>query len=126
MKKITITYWTATAIVALLMAFSAFAYFTNPMVKQGFVHLGFPDYFRVELAIAKIIGVVLLLTPLNKRIKEWVYAGFTITFVSAFISHVASGDPVQNVVMPLLFLVPLALSYFTYHKMQTAKRPMLV
>ena len=31
------------------MVFSAVSYFTNPMVAQGFHHLGFPDYFRQEL-----------------------------------------------------------------------------
>ena len=122
MKATKITYWTSTIIIAIMMAFSAYSYFTNPVVKQGFLHLGFPDYFRVELAIAKLIGAVLLLIPLHARIKEWVYAGFTITFISAFIGHLVSGDPAQHSIMPLIFLIPLAISYFSYHKMQTANR----
>ncbi len=122
MKTTKITYWTSTAGVALMMTFSAFSYFTNPMVKEGFQHLGFPDYFRVELAMAKLIGAVLLLIPIHQRIKEWTYAGFTIIFISAFIAHSASGDPTQNIIMPVLFLIPLAMSYFTYHKIQTANR----
>jgi len=122
MKKTKITYWTSTVLLALFMGFSAFSYFANPMAKLGFRHLGFPDYFRVELALAKILGAVLLLIPANSRIKEWVYAGFTITFISAFISHTASGDPTANMVMPLIFLAPLAVSYITYHKIQATKR----
>lgn len=120
MKTTKITYWASTAIVALMMTFSAYSYFTNPMVKEGFQHLGFPDYFRVELAIAKLMGAVLLLIPIHQRIKEWAYAGFTVIFISAFIAHSASGDPTQNIIMPVIFLIPLAMSYFTYHKMQTA------
>ncbi len=118
MKTTKITYWTVTILFALLMIFSAYSYFTDPTVKEGFAHLGFPDYFRVELGIAKVIGAVLLLIPLSGNVKEWVYAGFTITFISAFIGHTVTGDPLQYAIMPLLFLIPLAISYFTYHRLQ--------
>jgi hypothetical protein len=74
MKAIKITYWISTALVALMMSFSAYAYVTNPTAKQGFQHLGYPDYFRIELAVAKLIGALVLLVPLNTRIKEWAYA----------------------------------------------------
>ena len=33
--------------------------------------LGFTDYFRAELAWAKLLGVVLLLAPVPARLKEW-------------------------------------------------------
>ena len=115
-KTIKITYWISTATVSLMMIFSAYSYFTNPEVKQGFQHLGFPDYFRVELAIAKILGAIILLAPIKGQVKEWAYAGFAFTFISAFIAHSASGDPINNRIGPVVFLVVLALSYFTYHK----------
>ncbi|MGA9649618.1 DoxX family protein [Pedobacter sp.] len=115
-KTIKITYWISTALVSLMMIFSAYSYFTSPEVKQGFQHLGFPDYFRVELAIAKILGAIILLSPIKEQVKEWAYAGFAITFISAFIAHSASGDPINNRIGPIVFLVVLALSYFTYHK----------
>lgn len=85
-------------------------------MQQAFQHLGYPDYFRVELAIAKLIGAILLIAPISSRIKEWAYAGFTIAFVSAFIAHTASGDPVNYRMMPVIFLVLLIVSYITYHK----------
>jgi hypothetical protein len=117
MKTTKITYWAATAIVSLMMVFSAYSYLANPAIAQAFHRLGFPDYFRIELAIAKLIGAVLLLAPVSARIKEWVYAGFAITFISAFIAHVSSGDPVNYKVMPILFLAILVVSYVTYHKL---------
>lgn len=122
MKTTKITYWISTSLVSLMMLFSAYSYIANPMVKEGFHHLGFPDYFRVELAIAKILGALLLLATLRTRFKEWVYAGFTIVFISAFVSHVASGDGASHFIMPLLFLIPLAVSYFAYHKMHPESR----
>jgi uncharacterized membrane protein YphA (DoxX/SURF4 family) len=116
MKTIKITYWIATAIVALMMAYSGYAYLTQEKAEQGFQHLGYPDYFRIELAFAKFIGALLLVLPLNARIKEWAYAGFTITFISAFIAHTFSGDPLSARIMPVIFLVLLTVSYVTYHK----------
>ena len=63
MKTTKIIYWATTALLALMMTFSAYSYLTQAEMKQGFEHLGFPDYFRVELAIAKVLGVVALLAP---------------------------------------------------------------
>lgn len=111
-------YWATTGIVALMMLFSAYSYLTNPeMIKAFPQHMGFPGYFRVELAIAKIIGVAALLLPLSPTVKEWAYAGFTITFVSAFIAHSAIADPIGARVFPILFLILLGLSYSSYKKL---------
>jgi hypothetical protein len=116
MKANKIFYWILTGIIALMMYFSAYSYIANPQVAQTFHHLGFPDYFRIELAILKFIGATLLLLPVYVRVKEWTYAGFSIVFVSAFIAHTASGDPTFNRIMPLIFLALLIGSYITYHK----------
>ena len=117
MKAAKIVYWISTSIVALMMIFAAYSYLTNDQVKQGFIHLGFPGYFRIELAIAKIIGAAVLLLPLHVKIKEWTYAGFAIIFVSAFIAHIASGDPASVYIMPIIFLVVLLVSYLSYLKL---------
>jgi uncharacterized membrane protein YphA (DoxX/SURF4 family) len=116
MKGIKITYWITTAIVALMMVYSAYAYLTDEKAAQGFQHLGYPGYFRVELAVLKLIGAALLLAPVAGRVKEWAYIGFAITFVSAFIAHTASGDPVNYRMMPVIFLLLLIVSYLSYHK----------
>ena len=120
MKALKITYWTTTVIVALMMTYSAYAYLTQAAILQAFQHLGFPNYFRIELAVAKLIGAVLLLIPLTARIKEWAYAGFAFTFISAFIAHTSSGDPMANRVMPIIFLAILIVSYITFHKSNSA------
>jgi putative copper export protein len=122
MKPLKITYWTTTALLVAMMTFSAYASLTQPEMKQAFAHLGFPDYFRVELSVFKLLGVVVLLAPLASRLKEWAYAGFAITFVSAFVAHAAVGDPVSNLLSPIIALVLLTVSYLTYHKRSTAVR----
>jgi uncharacterized membrane protein YphA (DoxX/SURF4 family) len=115
--KTKMTYWITTVIVALMMTYSAYAYLTQAALDQAFQHLGYPAYFRVELAIAKLLGVILLLAPVAGRIKEWTYAGFFFTFVSAFIAHSASGDPMNYRIMPLIFLALLVVSYIAYHQL---------
>jgi len=112
MKKNSIVYWATTGMVSLMMLFSAYNYFANPEIAAAFKHLGFPDYFRVELAVAKIAGALVLIIPqIPVRVKEWAYAGFGITFISAAIAHSSSGDPAKNIMMPLVFLVILIVSY---------------
>ena len=121
MKTTKILYWVLTSVFALMMIFSGFLYLTSEELKQAFVHLGFPHFFRIELGIAKLAGGVALLTPLPSRLKEWVYAGFTITLISAFITHVAMGDPASVFIMPLIFLVVLMGSYYLYHRREAVE-----
>ena len=111
-KAAGITYWIVTALFSLMMAFSAFAYLTQPMMALAFTHLGFPSYFRVELAIAKLLGVVALLAPVPGRVKEWAYAGFGITLISAVIAHSTVDGPAKAV-PPVIAAVLLATSYMT-------------
>ncbi len=112
-----IIYWATTGIVAFMMVFSAYSYLTNADMKSAFVQLGFPSYFRIELAVAKILGaIVLLISVIPNRIKEFAYFGFAITFISAFIAHTSSGDPISIAIMPVIFLGILAVSYVYYHK----------
>ncbi len=111
MKKNKIIYWSVTGIVGVMMLFSAYSYFTNPKVSEGFQFLGFPPYFRVELGIAKLIGAFVLLVPaIPRRVKEWAYAGFALTFVSAVIAHFIKGDA-AGAIMPIAFLVLLIVSW---------------
>ena len=91
-KASVIGYWVVTAIFCLQIAFTAYAQLRLPQVAEMFTHLGFPDYLRVELSWAKLLGVVLLLAPVSARLKEWAYAGFAIILASALIAHFSVGD----------------------------------
>lgn len=119
MKATKITYYITTGLMSLAMAFSTFAYLSNPALKEAFQHLGFPDYFRIELGIAKGLAAIALWLPFRLA-KETAYIGLSISFVSAFIAHVAVGDPTFNIVYPLIILAILVVSYATYHKLSNA------
>ena len=110
-------YWITTAIVCSVMVFSAINFnLRNPLgpMKGAFAHLGLPDYFRIELTVAKILGVLALLMPnVPYTIREFAYFGFGITLVSASIAHFSSGDSLMFIVDPLVFLSLLIVSYRT-------------
>ena len=116
MKIISIIYWATTALLSFAMLFSAYAYLTQPAMKQAFEHLGYPTHFRLELAVAKVLGALVLLAPVGPRLKEWAYAGFAFTFVAAFLGHTAVGDPVGERIAPLIALAVLTASYVSYHQ----------
>ena len=123
MKKIKSIYWSTTVLAMLTGASSAFMYFTNPTFIDGYRHLGFPDYFRIELGVAKILGMLLILIPaVPTRVKEWAYVGFVITFISGIIAHGLVDGPSLAFfpVIPLLFL---ALSYIYFHKLKGESVP---
>jgi hypothetical protein len=109
-------YWGSTVLVALFMIASGAMYFVADAPAETFERLGYPDYLRVELGIAKLLGAGALLAPLPRWIKEWAYAGFTITFVSAIIAHLAGGDPLTAAIPPAVALTLLILSYWSYHR----------
>lgn len=109
-------YWGSTLLIAFLVLFSGTLYFVTEAPAETFARLGFPDYFRVQLGIAKLVGGAALLVPLPRWLKEWTYAGFTIDFGSALIAHLAVGDPISATVMPGVGLVILMTSYTTYHR----------
>lgn len=122
MKTNKIIYWASTGIISAMMIFSAYGYFSSPDMKAAFVHLGFPDYFRIELGVLKVFGALVLILPMvAAQIKSFAYFGFTLTFVSAFIAHLASGDPISVAIAPMVFLLILGVSYYFHNKLNTTK-----
>ena len=118
-KGAVIGFWIATALFCLQIGFTAFAQLKLPQVAQAFIHLGFPAYFRVELAWAKLVGVALLLAPVPTRLKEWAYAGFAITLGSALIAHLSVGDGPEAWGWAVATGVLWGLSYFFWRRLQT-------
>ena len=129
MKKDRVIYWTTTGIVAAVMVFGVinFTFLQGfPFPEGGFVHLHLPNYFRVELTTAKILGLAALLIPaVPAKVKEFAYFGFGITLLSASIAHVSVGDWHRSplfVLDPLVFFVLLTVSYVYFNKREAGRR----
>jgi len=117
-KVLVAGFWIVTALFCLQIGFTAYAQLQLPQVAEAFSHLGFPGYFRVELSWAKFLGVVLLLAPVPARLKEWAYAGFAITLVSALIAHISVGDGPEAWGWAAATGVLWALSYVLWRRVQ--------
>jgi hypothetical protein len=116
-KREQIVYWTSTGIIAGIMLWSALNFAFNPNMKEAFAHFGLPNWFRIELTTAKILGVFALVTPrLPVFIKDFAYVGFAITLVSASVAHLSSGDPIWLPIAHSMFLISLVVSYKYCHK----------
>lgn len=62
------------------------------MVSQTFVNLGFPVYIIYSLAIAKMLGVIAILSKKSKFLMECAYAGFFFDFVLTLSAHWVIND----------------------------------
>jgi hypothetical protein len=117
MKKDKIIHLTTTGIIAGIMLLSAFYFAFSAEAKGAFAHLGLPNYLRVELTVAKILGALALLIPgVPKTIKEFAYFGIAITIASAVVAHAANGDGIWHVIDPLIIFGILIVSYVYHHK----------
>ena len=121
MKKTNTLYWIFTALFCMLMLGSAIPdVLSQPEAVKG-MHgeLGYPLYFIPFIGVAKVLGVLTVLLPINSRIKEWAYAGLTFDLVGATFSIIASGSAAKApfMLMPLTLAV---LAYVFYRKKQAA------
>ena len=122
MKRKKIIYWISTGLFCAFLLLTSISYLTDPNFVVIFKHLGFPQYFRVELGIAKILGALILLIPnIASRFKEWAYVGFGITLISGAIAHFNSGDRVGYIINVLFFFTLLMISYIYEHKRNNEK-----
>jgi len=121
MKAIKITYWATTISFALMMTMSAITQLTmQPKMIDGFKAMGYPVQLMLLLGVFKALGVIAIVYPGFKGIKEWAYAGFTFLLIGATFSHFNVGDFTP---IPLVMLTVLSLSYITHKRKDTAKKP---
>ena len=114
-KTSKIIYWISTGLISLFEVSGAF-FMNSQAAIEGTRHLGLPEWFRWEVSIGHLIGGILLIIPINKRIKEWAYVAFGIDFISAFIAYVSVDGWVANTFSPLIMFVLLVVSYIYYYR----------
>jgi len=119
MKKINLWYWIITGLFAAFMLFSGIqnAMVTPESVKLITTDLGYPQYFVAFIGVAKILGVIGILLPNLRRLKEWAYAGLFFDLFSATYSMimVAGFEPFSFIFM-LVTMAFLFLSYYLWHR----------
>jgi hypothetical protein len=121
MKRDKIFYWIATSLVALSGLIAGIMYFAFPPIVEEFKKVGYPDYLRPELGTAQLLGAIALILPkVSSRLKDWAYAGFAITFISAGIAHIGV-QGASAAIAPVVESLLLVISYVYYTKLNKSK-----
>lgn len=118
-KTNNILYWVFTIVFGALMVFSSVGGIgPNEQTIQIFHKgLGYPIYFIQFISWAKIIGVVALLLPINKTLKEWAYAGLFFDLAAAVYSGIAASGKFDPMMLTMLaWILPGVLSYYFWKK----------
>jgi hypothetical protein len=84
LKTTQIIYWTGAILTSLWFGASGFFELTrNPIVWDITVQLGYPPHFIYILGVAKLSGIIVLLTPHRLlRLKECIFFDIIFTFFS--------------------------------------------
>lgn len=117
MKNIKTVIWVGSW---LLFAFNSIMpplHFNSDLSKRDIRRIDYPDYFRIELSIFKMLGRLLLILPFIKpKYKKWVYVAFGIIVISAAIAHWSVDGLGREVAITLIVLAVLLTPYFGYNK----------
>jgi uncharacterized membrane protein len=112
-KRNKIIYWVAT----IFLSFGMLAGGIQQVLQIGgyneiVTKLGYPLYLLSIIGTWKIIGVVAILIPKYKLVKEWAYAGFFFVMTGAAISHIIVGQPFVEAMPAIVLLVTIVVSWY--------------
>ncbi len=117
--KVTIIYWIFTILLASgMLAAGLEQVFHARRFVELFVHLRYPLYFLYILGAWQIAGVIAILIPGFRLLKEWAYAGVIFMYAGAAASHLLAGDAADIWPRPLM----LALIAFASWKLRPDSR----
>ncbi len=112
-KRKLIWYWIITALLSFCIFSGGMAQALQVKgVIQGFKPLGYPTYFISIIGIWKVLGIIAILIPKFKLLKEWAYAGIFFTMTGAVISHIASNDVSVQIIAPIVLAIFTVLSWY--------------
>jgi hypothetical protein len=117
MSYFKIIYVGTKALFTALMLYSVSMYLSETeMISGAFANFGYPTYLVYPLAIAKILGLIVLWQTKFKTLKEWVYAGFFYNVILAFFAHTMINDGEH--LFALIGLILIVTNYITYKKLK--------
>jgi uncharacterized membrane protein len=112
-KSSKLIYWTSTILLAFGMLASGLSQLFHVKEMDALItHVGYPLYFMNIIGVWKILGVIAILIPKQKLLKEWAYAGFFFLMTGALISHLAIGDGGKAIYGPLFQTIFIILSWY--------------
>ena len=111
-------YWSSTVIISTFLLLSAYSYLFSTNTIQGIKSLGFPDFFRIELAVLKLIAAMVLIIPMaSLQVKEWAYAGVALFLLTALIAHIKHKDSIFIMLILVILMAILVISNIYMNKL---------
>jgi len=108
-----LVYWISTLAICVFLLISSYTYFFSENTINGLRELGFPDFFRIQLGVLKIIAVIVLVIPkIPNYVKEWAYAGVGMFLITALVAHIAHKDTILIIFFLLLLFALLITSRY--------------
>ena len=112
-KRNILIYWVSTLLFSIGMLGSGVAQLLHLKdMTELITHLGYPLYFMYIIGVWKILGVIAILIPNFKLVKEWAYAGFFFLMTGALLSHLIMGDSGKAIFGPLFQTVFIMVSWY--------------
>jgi len=125
MKKNKTLYWILTGLFSAFMVLTAIPEIINNPDAAAFMHhLGYPQYLNPFIGIAKVLGIMTVLLPVARQLKEWAYAGLFFDLIGATYSQIATDGMMPGILFMLLPIILLFVSYYLKNNSaQTAASP---
>lgn len=108
-----VIYWISTTLLCVGMLGSGIAQLLHAKeMNELITHIGYPLYVMYIIGVWKILGVIAILLPGFKLVKEWAYAGFFFLMTGALLSHLFMGDAGKAIFGPLFQTVFVVVSWY--------------
>lgn len=107
MKTARVLHWVFTLLLSALLLMSASMYFIqHDEMAVAFTIFGFPTWLIYPLAVAKVLGVLMIITKWKKWLTEWAYAGIFFNASLAMGAHLAVKDGEQiGAIVALILMI---------------------
>lgn len=120
LKMKVVFFWVLTILISAFFILSGYWEVTkNSATYPKTLRMGYPPFFITLLGIAKLIGSVVFLIPKYPRLREWVFAAFTVDVIFAF----ASGYAIQSYgdcVKAIIVFAVLMITYILFRNIETS------
>jgi uncharacterized membrane protein YphA (DoxX/SURF4 family) len=122
-KNKKIIFWTITVLISAFFMLSGYMEVTkNPATYPKTISMGYPPYFITLLGIAKLIGAAVFLIPAFRRLREWVFAAFTIDVIFAFVSGYTIQSYADCMKAVIVFIILMLTYWLLFNIERTANQ----
>lgn len=119
-KKLKLIYWLATGFVVFICLVSAVQniLITDKMKEINLIH-GFNLMMLPFFGVLKLSGLIAILVPMFKRLKEAAYHGFIFYFIGATYINIIDGS--KSYVLTTVILIAVIISYTLSKKLDSTQ-----